>query len=230
MTVGMTNIAGGASIKQIISLEVAWTGVTATSVDITSYGIDESKTIVYIEGDGMAEMGTWDSNDDPITVILPIKPIHYFTTVGAVHSLVIEASAYRFWGQGGWLSQVNLISGHSPVVNVTLIEYYSGIKSLQRGVLPQTGRSGETLTINEVNVDKSIVLIDGYGYSYAKRVFTDTQQWRETVVRGNLSDSTTLSIEMSYMFNTWSQLQHYYNSVYYNLNGGNYSYQVVEFY
>ena len=230
MAIGMTNIAGGASIKQIIPLEVAWTGVSSTSVDISAYGIDESKTIVYIEGDGMLEMGTWDDTDTPITVILPVKPIHYFNTVGAVHSLVIEASALRFYGQGGWLSQVSAISGHSPVVNVTLIEYYSGIKSLQRGVLPQTGMPDETLTIDEVDISKSIVIIDGYGYSYAKRVSTDTRQWRETIVRGNLSNSTTLSVEMSYPLNSWSLIQHYYNSAYYNLNGGNYSYQVVEFY
>ena len=230
MAVGMTNIAGGASIKQIIPLEVTWSGVTPTAIDITSYGIDESKTIVYIEGDGMAEMGTWDIGDNPITVRLPIRPIHYFTNVAGVHSLIIEASAYRFYGQGGWLSQVSAISGHSPVVNVTIIEYYSGIKSLQRGIIPQTGMPDESITITEVNVDKSVVIIDGYGYAYAKRLSTDTQQWRETVVRGNLSNSTTLSVEMSYPFNSWSLVQHYYNSAYYNLNGGNYSYQVVEFY
>lgn len=230
MAVGITNAGGGASIKQIIPLEVTWTPVVGASIDISSYNIDESKTIVFLEGGGVSNVDTWDDNDNPVSLIIPIKPISHFTTVGATHSLVIEPGANRYYGSGGWANQISVIPGFTQQINVTLIEYHSGIKSLQRGIVPQPyGYPESNVTIGEVDPDKSLVIIDGYIYSWSKRALSQAYEWREWELKGKLTNSTSLNIS-TYPMYAFSAISHYYNSVYYNLNGGNYSYQVIEFY
>jgi GTP-binding protein len=64
-------------------------------------------------------------------------------------------------------------SGRSNVGKSSLINSLLGRKSLAR----VSSSPGKTITINFYDIDKKIFLVDLPGYGFAKRTFTDKQQW-----------------------------------------------------
>lgn len=64
-------------------------------------------------------------------------------------------------------------SGRSNVGKSSLINTLLGRKSLAR----VSSAPGKTITINFYDVDNKLFLVDLPGYGYAKRTFTDKQQW-----------------------------------------------------
>ena len=65
------------------------------------------------------------------------------------------------------------LSGRSNVGKSTLINNLLGRKSLAR----VSSSPGKTITINFYDIDKKMFLVDLPGYGFAKRTFTDMQQW-----------------------------------------------------
>ena len=65
------------------------------------------------------------------------------------------------------------LSGRSNVGKSSLINTLLGRKSLAR----VSGAPGKTITINFYDVDGKLFLVDLPGYGFAKRTFTDKQQW-----------------------------------------------------
>ncbi len=64
-------------------------------------------------------------------------------------------------------------SGRSNVGKSSLINTLLGRKSLAR----VSSAPGKTITVNFYDVDGKLFLVDLPGYGYAKRTFTDKQQW-----------------------------------------------------
>ena len=64
-------------------------------------------------------------------------------------------------------------SGRSNVGKSSLINTLLGRKSLAR----VSSAPGKTITVNFYDVDGKLLLVDLPGYGYAKRTFTDKQQW-----------------------------------------------------
>ena len=64
-------------------------------------------------------------------------------------------------------------SGRSNVGKSSLINRLLGRKSLAR----VSSAPGKTITVNFYDVDKKLFLVDLPGYGFAKRTFSDKQQW-----------------------------------------------------
>ena len=65
------------------------------------------------------------------------------------------------------------LSGRSNVGKSSLINNLLNRKSLAR----VSSSPGKTITINFYDIDKKMFLVDLPGYGFAKRTFTDKQQW-----------------------------------------------------
>ena len=65
------------------------------------------------------------------------------------------------------------LSGRSNVGKSSLINNLLNRKSLAR----VSSSPGKTITINFYDIDKKLFLVDLPGYGFAKRTFTDKQQW-----------------------------------------------------
>lgn len=164
----LTTPATGIVVGSIQTILATMSGIDAGNLvikDETITPVDMSKTIMFHNGTA-GEYGSLDSDNA--------------WTSGHSHVRLIDSSTVRF--------QRLYSYNYDIKCSATILEFSTGIKSLQRGLFKyNTGSAVTYLTINAVDLSKSFlnvcgsILVKGGGNTWRPRAY--------------LSDSTTVTLE-----------------------------------